>query len=77
MGWLVPAGIALVSVGLMYLMCIRPMRSGHCMTMSDANASDGGSQDAAEIAQLRAEVAALHRDLRAADDPVVQHPSAP
>lgn len=76
MGWLIPAGIASASLALMYLTCIRPMRSGHCMTMFDATTADGGSQEAAEIAELRAEVAALQRDL-ILNDPAVQRPSAP
>lgn len=76
MGWLIPAGIASASIALMYLTCIRPMRSGHCMTMFDATTSDGRSQEAAEIAELRAEVAALQRHLTT-DHPAVQRPAAP
>lgn len=59
---LLPIGVAAASIGLTYVMCIRPMRRGNCkMTpgIKDADEFVGGVDEAAEIERLRAEVAAL------------------
>ncbi|MDP9432330.1 MAG: hypothetical protein M3P91_06385 [Actinomycetota bacterium] len=48
---LVAAAVAVASVLLTYLCCIRPMRRAHCQGRPD--------HEARELAQLRAEIAAL------------------
>ncbi len=59
---LLPLGVAAASIGLTYVMCIRPMRHGHCMMMPGTKA-DGeitsSPDDSAEIELLRGEIAAL------------------
>ena len=58
-----PLGIAAVSITLVYFVCIRPMRRGHCAMMpghGQDQQHDGASD--AEIASLRAEVAELRRE---------------
>lgn len=55
----VPLGIAVVSIVLTYFVCIRPMRRGHCMTMSMNRQPAETDDSLREITELRAEVAAL------------------
>lgn len=56
---LVPGMVAAAAVGLTYLLCIRPMRHGHCHRVR----SHLGTEHAEEIEQLRGEIARLQRDL--------------
>ena len=58
---LLPGGVAVASIGLTYVMCIRPMRRGHCAMMPEHGES-GSNADEAEIAALRAEIAGLRHD---------------
>jgi len=57
---LVPGGIAAASLALTYFVCLRPMRTRHCMMMP-AQSTAGEDAEHAEIAGLRAEVAELRR----------------
>jgi len=59
---LVPALIAAAAIGLTYVICIRPMRRGHCAMMPPQHSDAADAERAAEIDQLRAEVAGLRRD---------------
>ena len=56
---LLPVGVAVVSLGLTYFMCIRPMRRGHGMMpgTKDSYEIGGSREESAEIARLRTEVA--------------------
>lgn len=56
---LVPGLVAATAVALTYLMCIRPMRHGHCHRVR----SHPGTERAEEIEQLRVEIARLQQDL--------------
>lgn len=54
---LLPVGVAAAALVLTYFTCIRPMRRGHCMPRSLEPVEDPAVSG--EIAQLRAEIAAL------------------
>lgn len=56
---LLPVGVAAAALVLTYFVCIRPMRRGHCMMMPRSQAPVENPAVSGEIAQLRAEVAAL------------------
>ncbi len=72
---LLPIGVAAASIGLTYIMCIRPMRRGHCAMMPPASeeACDN-PEEVAEIARLRADIAALRPEPR--HDSAGRHPTA-
>lgn len=54
-----PIGITAAALVLTYFTCIRPMRRGHCMTMPRSREPVENPAISGEIAQLRAEIAAL------------------
>lgn len=58
---LLPALIAVGAIGLMYFVCIRPMRRGQCGMMPQQHAGGTEAEREAEIARLRAEIAELRR----------------
>ena len=58
---LLPALIAVAAIGLMYFMCIRPMRLGRCGMMPQQHANEARTEREEEIARLRAEIAELRR----------------
>lgn len=62
---LLPVVVAVAALGLMYLMCIRPMRRGHCGMMPQQHASDIDTQREDEIVRLRAEIAELRQSQEA------------
>lgn len=55
---LLPVGVAAAALVLTYFICIRPMRRGHCMMMPRSQPVENPAVSG-EIAQLRAEIAAL------------------
>ncbi len=60
--WALPVAVLLASLTATYFFCLRPMRRGNCAISprsSTAGASGVPSADAAELAQLRQQVAAL------------------
>ena len=59
MDLLLPAGIAVASIGLTYAFCIRPMRQGHCAMMLPQMEKDPSADHREEIARLRAEIESL------------------
>ena len=70
MDLLLPAGLAVASLGLTYFVCIRPMKNGgHCAMMPGTRTTTGTKQsccspeDEAEAAQLRSELAALRQEV--------------
>lgn len=71
--WLLPAAVAVASLTLTYIFCVRPMRNGHCATggASTATASNGDIQQL-ELAleQARAELSRfrLEQTEAASDD---------
>ena len=63
------AGIAVASLGLMYFVCIRPMRQGrHAGMSSGAKSSCCSPSEDAEITRLRAEVESLRQESAQARD---------
>lgn len=56
---LLPVGVAAATLVLTYFTCLRPMRRGHCMMMPKKQESVENRDVSGEIAQLRAEIAAL------------------
>ena len=56
MGPLLPAAIAIASVGLTYLFCIRPMRYGDCAMIRRPTEQRLSADHDDEIARLRAEI---------------------
>lgn len=71
---LLPIGVAAASIGLTYIMCIRPMRRGHCAMMPASEDACDSPEDVAEIARLRAEIATLRQE--PSHDPAGRHPTA-
>ncbi len=62
---IVPGLVAAAALTFTYLFCIRPMRNGgHCGMPGMSHPTDCSESDTdAEIQRLRADVAALRRDL--------------
>lgn len=58
---LLPALVAVAAIGLMYFVCIRPMRRGQCGMMPQQHANEARAEREDEIARLRAEIAELRR----------------
>lgn len=56
---LLPLLVATAAIGLMYFMCIRPMRRGQCGIVPRQHAGEAETEREEEIARLRAEVAEL------------------
>ena len=56
---LLPFLVATIAIGLMYFMCIRPMRRGQCGMMPRQHANEADTEREDEIARLRAEIAEL------------------
>ncbi len=56
---LLPVGVAAAALVLTYFTCIRPMRRGHCMMMPRSQEPVENPAVSGEIAELRAEIAAL------------------
>ncbi len=55
-----PAGVAIASVTLTYVMCIRPVRRGGCaMTPAHPVASETDARDENEMRRLRTEIDTL------------------
>ena len=58
---LLPVLVAAAAIGLMYVMCIRPMRRGQCGMTPQQPAGEADAKREAEAARLRAEIAELRR----------------
>jgi len=58
---LFPALIAVAAIGLMYFVCIRPMRRGQCGMMPQQPTGGSDAERDAEVARLRAEIAELRQ----------------
>lgn len=74
MQWLVPAGIAAGSLALTYIVCLRPMRRGHCMLATVSSSDDDGA-NREEIARLRSEVKELRGTYPAVPDRITTEPA--
>lgn len=68
MDWALPLAIIAAALGLTYFACLRPMRRGHC-AMTPQQRATGTTENAAEIARLRAEVARLREQQRLDTEP--------
>lgn len=54
-----PVAVVIASVTLTYLICIRPMRRGHCAMTPNSRATVVDADEESEVRRLRAEIESL------------------